>query len=94
MQHKALAERPGLADRARQPNHVVVALPALGNADVLGGDVADPAMQAEALVAVLNGRADVTEAGCGQQTGEEIAKEAIAPFSTKCAGPTTPLLEM
>ena len=77
MQHKALAERPGLADRARHPDHVVVALPALGNADVLGRDVGDPAMQAEALVAILNGRTDVAEAGRGQKSGEKVAKEPL-----------------
>jgi hypothetical protein len=77
MQHQALAERPGLANRARQADLIVVALPALGNADVLGGDVADPAMQAEALVAVLNGRTDVAEAGGGQEAGEEVTKEPL-----------------
>ena len=77
MQHEAFAERPGLANRARQADLIVVALPALGNADVLGRDVADPAVQAEALVAVLNGRTDVAEPGGGQQTGEEVAQEPL-----------------
>ena len=34
-------------------------------------------MQAEALVAILNGRTDVAEAGRGQETGEEVTKEPL-----------------
>src|SRR5664280_1640680 len=77
MQQKALAEHPGLANGARQPNLIVVALPALRNADVLSRKVADPAVQAKAFVAVLNGWTDVAEAGCGQKASEEIAKEPL-----------------
>jgi len=34
-------------------------------------------MQAETLVSILTGQADVAEAGGGQEAGEEVAKESL-----------------
>jgi hypothetical protein len=68
--HRRLSDGPGDADL------IVVADPLLGDGDVLGRNVADPAVQAELGAVDLGGDADVAEPGRRQQTGEEVAQEA------------------